>query len=206
MKKNDYHNYVIKDGKLIGEFEKMYQDCPNPWPETEKDLENNPVSKRTIELIKKYKFKKLFSVGSGKGLHANWLMKNVNGLKVEGCEISRTAIDYSKKHYPKTKVVHLDIKDFSRYDFKFDVLLLRECLWYMLEYWTDFIKTLKKKYKGKYIIIELTFYDYQKYGREYFDGPNDLVKKFPFSIIEVLRHHVTREQKEGMILIFGKII
>lgn len=27
----DYHDYVIKDGKLIGEFDKMYADCDDPW-------------------------------------------------------------------------------------------------------------------------------------------------------------------------------
>ncbi len=32
MKKySKYQDYVIKDGELVGEFEKMYQDFDDPW-------------------------------------------------------------------------------------------------------------------------------------------------------------------------------
>lgn len=31
-----YQDYVIKDGKFVGEFEKMYQDCDNPWHQLKK--------------------------------------------------------------------------------------------------------------------------------------------------------------------------
>ncbi|MEP2456342.1 hypothetical protein, partial [Roseibium sp.] len=31
MMSNDYHDYVIKDGKLVGKFEEMYQKCDDPW-------------------------------------------------------------------------------------------------------------------------------------------------------------------------------
>jgi len=29
-----YQDYVIKDGKLVGEFEQMYQDFDEPWQQT----------------------------------------------------------------------------------------------------------------------------------------------------------------------------
>ncbi len=28
---NDYHKYVINDGKFVGDFENMYKDCDDPW-------------------------------------------------------------------------------------------------------------------------------------------------------------------------------
>ena len=31
MSSNDYHKYVIKDGKFIGDFETMHQNCEDPW-------------------------------------------------------------------------------------------------------------------------------------------------------------------------------
>ena len=31
MKKKNYQDYVIKNGKFIGEFEKCYQDFKDPW-------------------------------------------------------------------------------------------------------------------------------------------------------------------------------
>ena len=40
----DYHDYVIKDGKLVGEFEQMYQNVKDPWPESQVDMDNNEAS------------------------------------------------------------------------------------------------------------------------------------------------------------------
>ena len=51
--KKDYHDYVIKDGRFVGQFDQMYKDCENPWPETEKDLENNPISVYAATIIQK---------------------------------------------------------------------------------------------------------------------------------------------------------
>jgi hypothetical protein len=31
IKSDDYHDYVIKDGKFIGAFEEMYQNIDDPW-------------------------------------------------------------------------------------------------------------------------------------------------------------------------------
>lgn len=31
IRSSDYHDYVIKDGKFIGEFEQMYQHVADPW-------------------------------------------------------------------------------------------------------------------------------------------------------------------------------
>ena len=202
---NDYHDYVIKNGKFIGQFEDMYQNCDEPWPESERDLAENPVSAHTVTLIKKNRFKKLFTIGSGKGFHADWLQRQCPGLEVEGCEVSSTAIEYSKKYFPHINTLQMDIKDFDKYKFDFDVILFREILWYILPQWDFVIKTLKKRYISKYIIIEISCYDNQTYGLEYFDGPDVIIKEFPFQIDEIVRHHLSPDQKEGMLLISAQI-
>lgn len=205
IKSEDYHDYVIKDGRFVGAFEEMYRNCENPWPETEKDLDENPVSSYAPSIIRKYGFKKLFSVGSGKGLHANWLKGKVPGLEIEGLEVSESAVKESHDKYPDIKVHCMDIKGLATQDFDFDVILLREVLWYILPEWERTAGILKEKYPGKHIILEITCYDNQKYGRDYFDGPEDIIRKFPFKIKEILRHHITPLQKEGMVLILGEI-
>jgi hypothetical protein len=201
----DYHDFVIKDGELIGKFEEMYRKCADPWPETEKDLDANPVSCYCATLIRKNRFKRLFSVGIGKGLHANWLLDKVSGLEVEGCEISKTAVEYAQAHYPKIKSHCLDAKEFLKYHWDFEVILFREVLWYILPHWASITEGLKKGYENKHILLEISCYDKQEYGLGYFSGPEDIICKFPFEIKEILRHHTTRRQRNGMILVFGKI-
>lgn len=202
---NNWHDYVIKEGKFIGDFETMYKKCDNPWPEDIQALKSNPVSSYTVQIIRNSGFKKLFTVGSGKGYHANWLKNKIPGLEIEGCEISKTAVKYSRTRYPDIKVHNIGVDSFGKYKWDFDLILFREILWYILPYWEDVVNVLKKKYKGKYIILEITCYDKQRYGLEYFDGPEEIIKKFPFEIKEILRRHTSIAQREGMILIFGRI-
>ena len=92
---NDYHDYVIKDGRLVGEFENMYQNCDNPWPESIEDMEANTASKRIKKLIDEYKIGSILSLGSGLGSHLNWLIEGHENIKAEGVELSKTATDFS---------------------------------------------------------------------------------------------------------------
>ena len=48
-----YQDYVIKDGRLIGEFEGMYQDFDDPWEQTTR--EKYALEKLIgLELLSKY--------------------------------------------------------------------------------------------------------------------------------------------------------
>ena len=201
----DYHDYVIKDGRFVGRFEEMYRACDNPWPETEEDLNAMPCSVRTVQLIAANKPARVLSVGSGKGLHLNWLAKACPKTTFTGCEVSSTAVQESLKRYPHIPVTQLDAKDFAGRRWDFDLVLFREVVWYILPHWEGICRELKANYAGKQIIAELSFYDRQEYGKEYFDGPDEFVKKFPFPIIEVLRHHTTALQREGMVMVHGNI-
>jgi hypothetical protein len=56
-KVNAYLDYVICDGELIGEFEKMYQNTKDPWDQTTRETD---VFEKVIGLglIKKYNHKR----------------------------------------------------------------------------------------------------------------------------------------------------
>ena len=61
-----YQDYVIKDGKLVGEFEEMYQDFDDPWNQTtrEQDALEKLVA---IEIIKRREYKRVIELGCGLG-------------------------------------------------------------------------------------------------------------------------------------------
>jgi SAM-dependent methyltransferase len=205
LNSSDYHDYVIRDGRLVGRFEEMYQNCEDPWPETEEDLEFLPTSTRTCHIIARYGYTRILSIGCGKGMHLNWLKKKCPWITAEGCEISKTAVESCRKKYPDITAHVMAVSDFPHYPFDFDLIIIRETIWYMLEDWRAFCNHLKQKYKGRHIIVELSFYDNQAYGIDFFDGPDEFVAKFPFDILEIVRYHTTRMQREGMIFIYGKI-
>lgn len=205
IKSTDYHDYVIRDGRFIGSFEEMYRTCENPWPETDEDLDANPVSSYAAALLARRGFKRVFSFGMGKGTHLNWLSGKAPGLTLAGCDISPTAIADARMRYPEIDASVANVDQFLAAEIDFDVLLLREVIWYILEDWARYCDTVKRKYAGRHVLAELTFYDEQGYGRQHFDGPDEFIARFPFAIEEVLRHHVSPLQREGMVLVLARI-
>ena len=61
-----YQDYVIKDGKLIGEFEQMYQDFENPCEQSarEKFASEKAVC---VNLIQFFRCRRVVELGRGFG-------------------------------------------------------------------------------------------------------------------------------------------
>ena len=192
----DYHDYVIKDGQFIGKFEEMYRDCDDPWHESTEDYEDSACSLATKRLIHAMGRPLVVSLGSGKGRHLQWL--ECFGF---GVETSQTAIN----HAP-CATFHADAIEFLRSPYAIDdVYLFREVVWYLLQDWKEICTLLATKH-GALVIVELSFYDEQHYGRDYFDGPDDFIRKWPFTIEKIVREHTTKHQREGRLMIAGKVV
>ena len=70
-----YQDYVIKDGKLVGEFEEMYKDFDDPWEQTTREAW---ASEKAVglNLIQKVKAKRIIELGCGLG-HYTKRIKNL---------------------------------------------------------------------------------------------------------------------------------
>ena len=206
MESNNYHDYVIQEGKLIGRFEEMYQNCSDPWPETEDDLCVLSPSLKTKQIVRDKKFEHILSAGSGKGLYLNWIRDNNKSIRFTGIEISETCIKKCKKKYPYINLIHDNITNSLRQgDLEFDLIIFREIIWYILDDWYEICDILKRKYFGKHIIVELSFYHEQKYGNEYFNGPNEFINRFPFSVKEIVTQQKTNNTNESFVMIYAEI-
>jgi trans-aconitate methyltransferase len=209
-KNQDYHDYVIKDGELIADFDNMYKNCSDPWPENEMDMNNNCASLRLKQLITQYNFSKVLSLGSGKGNHLDWLTRNLKNSEVTGVEISRTAVIQSRKDFPKINFISKPVLDYLQdTSEEFDIIIIRECIWYLLDELDEILSIFREKYAGAYLAIELTFYNDQKYGLESFSGMDDFINKYQFQIIELVKNHKSKNNsfdlKSGYLMLFSKI-
>ena len=90
-----YQDYVVKNGKLVGEFEQMYQDFDDPWQQTKIGLS----TKRAVilHLISMCDQQRVIELGSGLGYLTNQI-RNL-GLEVLGIDISRTAVEKAKQQF-----------------------------------------------------------------------------------------------------------
>ena len=179
---NDYHRYVRE-----GKFEEMWRECEDPWNASHEDYDASLCSLATKHLVWQHLSETLVSIGSGNGRHMAWL-----GRDVEGVEISKTARIQSRNTYPAIPVHMIPMAGYGIY-------LFREVLWYMLDSWHTIPDA------GALVIVELSFYDNQQYGLDYFNGPDDFVAKWPFTIEKIVREHTTKHQREGRIMVAGRI-
>ena len=99
---DDYHEYVIKDGKLVGEFDQMYRKSRNtPWNQ---DKQENWLDIRlTIEFLKGYgPFGLISDFGAGYGYFLNQIAQHFGTDKSVLCgyDVSKTACIKGSSLFP----------------------------------------------------------------------------------------------------------
>jgi SAM-dependent methyltransferase len=114
---DDYHDFVIKNGKLIGEFDQMYKMSKDiPWHQ---DKQEDWLDIRlTIELLKGHgPFACICDFGSGLGFFLDILSKYVAKDKVRlfGFDVSPTCCEKAKLLFPN---IEFQVFDLSSYDDK----------------------------------------------------------------------------------------
>ncbi len=180
-----YQDLVIKDGKFVGEFEKMYQLFDDPWNQTKKGYVENSISRQiVVNYINSFEIKSLVEFGCGLGKTTNFIHSNTN-VDILGVDISETSIKKSKKNYPNLNFNVDNITNIVKYK-DYDCYFFSEITWYILEdNMIDIVfNTMKKKLKGKYFIHNLVFYKgQQKYGLDYFSNLKEFIDFCPFELI-----------------------
>ena len=96
---NNYHDFVITDGKFVGKFEEMYQKCHDPWCQDSKIFVYKYISLNLLKLLGYLKFDSILDIGCGKGRFTNAIKDAYPDAKVTGIDISETAIKEAGKLY-----------------------------------------------------------------------------------------------------------
>jgi len=110
---DDYHDFVIKNGKLIGEFEQMYQKSKEiPWHQ---DKQEDWLDIRlTVELLKDYApFDLICDFGCGLGYYLNILKTKIGSKEccLIGFDRAPTACRKGKEIFPFISFYTADIRN-----------------------------------------------------------------------------------------------
>ena len=141
-KSKDYHDYVFRDGKLVGEFEEMYRNSTTtPWHQ---DEQNNWIDVRlTKEIIRDHgKYNEIHDLGCGTGHYLNLIAGDflVQGGKSFGYDISETACNKAKKNFPSSAFSVMDLTELSSKNYRqtdtakpipVRLFIIRGTLWYV---------------------------------------------------------------------------
>ena len=178
-----YQDYVIKDGKLIGQFEEMYRQVENPWHQASTEYNANSYSRvATMLTIRRNKISSVVEFGCGLGYYTNLIHTNLH-IKVKGVDISETAIEKAKRLWPDLEFSIDEARNVGRYS-KFEAVLLAEITWYILPDFDYILKEMKKHLAGKYLLHNLVFYKgRQQYGNEFFTTLKEFIDYMPFKLL-----------------------
>lgn len=179
-----YHDYAIKDGKLIGKYDEMYQKFEDPWIQS---TQPNKYSRQmAIMNIKRFNIKTIVEYGCGLGYYADWIHKET-GIVCKSIDISETAIKKAKEKFPHLNFETGNILDLDLLENKeqVDCILLADIMWYLLDNLNLINEKLLTHFRGKYLINNFVTYreGVQKYGREYFTSTQEFINYMPFKLI-----------------------
>ena len=142
----DYHDFVFRDGKLIGEFEAMYQKSSEvPWHQ-----DNDPERldcQLALQFISGYgPYTRVFEVGCGLGYLAEMLHVRLNPKEVVGFDIAPTAVTKAKNLFPRLRFEVLDIAKprttWARQPVPADLVVIRGCFWYLFQQMDQVVENL----------------------------------------------------------------
>lgn len=180
-----YQDYVIKNGKFVGKFEKMYKEFDDPWGQSSEGYVENNISRQIVcNYINHFNIKSMVEFGCGLGKTTKFISEKT-GVDILGVDIAETPIKTAKSKYPELKFEVNDILQIADYN-NYDCFFFSEITWYLLEdnKIDTIFEMMKSNLKGKYFIHNLVFYKaQQKYGLDYFSNLEEFIEYSPFQLI-----------------------
>jgi SAM-dependent methyltransferase len=183
-----YQDYVIRDGRLIGEFDQMYRDFPDPWHEStsEEYASDKAAGLNLLARLKaRHGIGRVVEIGCGFGHYSARIA--ALGLATVGLDISKTAIERARNLHP---AIEFRVGTFDDYDGlrqqRPDVLVLAEVTWYVLDHLRTFLDFARRDLPDTYILHLLSTYPpgVQEYGTEFFTDLAGIKQFFGMEYLE----------------------
>lgn len=191
------HVFAERNGKLefVGDFDALYREERDPWGQSAEsgdmaayyEVSRSNLAgaiSRHIKRIAGFRWRGL-EIGCGHGWSTNHLAKT--GLEWTGLDISETAISKAREIHPFHEYFHGDVRDYDcslgRVN-SYDVVVLSEILWYVLERLDDVMANATRFcVPGGLLCVSQAFLKgKQRYGTEIANGFHGALKLF-------LEHH-----------------
>lgn len=147
----DYHDYVFRDGKLVGEFEAMYRHSEVvPWNQ---DKQDNWIDVRlTVDMLKDLgPFNEIHDLACGLGHYLALIQKHLGAedCRPFGYDISETACVKAQSAFPEFSFQPLDLTHIpdnssgDRSPHPSRLFMIRATLWYVVPKLANVVKTIR---------------------------------------------------------------
>ena len=137
----DYHRYIFRDGRLLGQFERMYRESRTvPWKQDETaDAWWIDVAVRVLQLRAPYGH--ALEVGCGLGYFTDKVAPLCRDII--GADVSATAVQKARAQFPHLAFRVLDIRKPARALVPFDLVIAKDIVWYVYPRLTAVMENLR---------------------------------------------------------------
>jgi SAM-dependent methyltransferase len=172
--------------ELRGDFEGLYKADPDPWSQSGHDPNKMQgyylESRRNLVLAlgELPPWRAALEVGCGLGYVTNLLSVVFPDRRVDGVDVSPTAIERARVLFPAVQFRQGDIATLT-WDapewHAYDVVILSQILWYVMAKMPVVVHScLTMLRPAGHLVIQTAHLDVQEYGRELMDGFAGLVR------------------------------
>lgn len=200
-----YQDFVIRDGKFIGAFEKMYRTCEDPWDQ-EKDEKYYPTREIALLLVKQTQCRAILDIGCGTGRFTTHL-RAATGAEVTALDVSDSALAIARRRDPKIAFQQAKVPPIPFEGRSFDTVVASELLWYIMPRLESFFSEVNRVLRPDgWLLVVQQFYrrQRQKYQRGVMTTPNQLMKILPFDVKQAVSAYNTESMDYHCILLCRK--
>lgn len=203
----DYHDYVIKEGKLIAEFEQMYQKSVGiPWHQDEQS-EHIDVRLATELLRARGRVDWVVDYGCGLGYYLDILVRGLGAKGGEGFDVSETAVQKARSNFTNYDFRQADLTILNNPALKRDseesgpvtVHVIRGTLWYVFPKIETVVHNLVARLSREDALVVIQNFpplDSSFVGKEVIPNPDALIKHFTAQSI-ILERSIWYEKHQG---------
>jgi len=209
IRSSDYHDFVIKEGRFIGEFEQMYEQVADPWHcVAEVGAFKNVLLLAAVTQVRA-EVRRALDVGCGLGALTARLRQAAPLAEWHACDVSRTAIDRAERDYPGIRFFVYDLGQIDRIPFErgsLDLITMAEVVWYVLPHLaailTRFFGLLRP---GGHLMLLQYFLapEQQQYGKEIVAAPGELIRLLAEAGFQIREQAYLGAQPPQSLLLWG---
>ena len=128
----DYHDFVFREGRLVGEFEQMYRKSAEvPWhQDRDEDRLDCHVAMQILGACAA-QAKTVAEVGCGLGFFADMIARTLPGSSVTGFDISTSAVAKAAALFPGLRFEVIDVSSRLVDAARHELVCIRGCFWYL---------------------------------------------------------------------------
>jgi SAM-dependent methyltransferase len=208
----DYHDFVFRDGKLVGEFDQMYRNSADvPWHQD--DAERRLDCRVAATVLQHHgPFDSVLEAGAGLGFFADLLWRALNPRSMTGTDISPEAVRRARARFPHIAFEEMDLMtpgaDAGR---RYDLVVIRGCFWYLfpkLDVAVANLTSLTARGGGLFVAQNFPPLDKPFVGKRVIPNPDVLVARFTpaFDLVAKLyiESQVPDNPNDSWILFLGR--